>query len=268
MHLGVSDIDTPHVLTALEPIWTKTPETASRVRGRIEKVLDWAKARGYRSGENPARWKGNLAHLLPKQTIGVKHHAALPYVEIPTLMAKLSARKDTSAKALEFTIFTAARTNEVIGARWSEFDLEQATWTLAPERMKAGREHRVPLSRRAVDLLRSIRPMEGCDFVFVSRLGRRAISNNTMLRALKRLEPKATVHGVARSSFRDWAAEQTAYPAEVCELALAHTVGSKVERAYLRGDIFGKRRRLMEDWATFCASTLKIGGVVPLRAHG
>jgi integrase len=253
--LPVAAIDTGLVARAIEPIWNTKPETAGRVRGRIESVLDWAKARGYRDGENPARWKGHLDNLLPARSKvrRVEHHAALPYPEIAGFMAELRRQDGTAARALEFLILTAARTGEVIGARWSEIDIPQRLWTVPASRMKAGREHRVPLSDRAVEILGQ--PGEPDARVF-------PLSNMALLMLLRRMgRGKLTAHGF-RSTFRDWAAERTSFPAEVAEMALAHTVADKVEAAYRRGDLFQKRRGLAEAWARFCSMPAAIGGKV------
>jgi integrase len=230
---------------SIEPIWTEKPETASRVRGRIKSVLDWAAAREYRQGENPARWRGHLENLLPKKSKvrRVEHHAALPYPEIADFMAELRSKDGIAADALEFAILMAARTGEVIGATWAEFDLEHRLWSVPGERMKAGREHRVPLSEAAMAVLAALK-REG-DRVF-------PVSNMAMNMLLRRMGKNGlTVHGF-RSTFSDWAAERTNFPSEVRELALAHAVGNKVEAAYRRGDLFGKRRELAETWAHYC----------------
>jgi integrase len=266
--LSVAAIDTALVTRALEPIWSSKPETAGRVRGRIEAVLDWAKARGYREGENPARWRGHLDKLLPnrRKVRGVRNHPAIPYAELPAFMAELRERESISARALEFTILTAARTGEVIGTNWSEIDLKGAVWVVPAGRMKGGKEHRVPLSGRAVELLASL-PREA-DFVFMgSRVGM-PIGNMAMLRLMRSMKSGSgyVPHGF-RSTFRDWAAETTAYPSEVVEMALAHAIESKVEAAYRRGDLFEKRRRLMAEWAKFCAAVSRGDGVVPIRGQ-
>jgi integrase len=244
-------------------------ETASRVRGRIEAVLDWAAVRKLRSGDNPARWKGHLQHVLPARSRLAKpqHHAALPYAEVPAFMAALRQRDGVAARALEFTILTAARTGEVIGARWEEIDFTAKTWTVPGVRMKAGHEHRAPLSDRAIEILTSL-PREGRNpFVFIGpRAG--GLSNMAMAAVLRRMDrAEITVHGF-RSTFRDWAAETTAFPNHVVEMALAHTIGNRVEAAYRRGDLFDKRRRLMAEWAKYCTSlpAEKVGPtVVPIR---
>jgi integrase len=243
--LPVSAIDTGLVLKVLEPIWTVKPETAVRVRGRIEAVLDWAKVRGFRDGENPARWRGHLDHILPKKSriAVVEHLDALPYREASTFMTELRAQEGVSARALEFSILTAARSGEIIGAQWDEIDLDTKLWTIPANRMKAKREHRVPLSDRAIEILEGLPREDGRVFIGLGRDG--------MLNAVRRLHAAATVHGF-RSTFRDWAAETTAYPNEMLEIALAHTIGSKAEAAYRRGDMMEKRRRLMADWADYC----------------
>jgi integrase len=248
--LPVSAIDTGLVLKVLEPIWTRTPESASRIRGRIEAVLDWAKVRGYREGENPARWRDHLKQALPaRPKLSRGHHDAVPYVEMPAFMAKLRAKSGVSARALEFTILTAARTGETIGAQWSELDLAAKLWTIPDRRMKSGQEHRVPLSDRMLDVLADL-PREG-DFVFPGARAGKPLSNMAMLELVRGMRGKgATVHGF-RSTFRDWASEQTSYANELCEIALAHAVSDKTEAAYRRGDMMEKRRRLMADWADF-----------------
>jgi integrase len=258
--LSVQAIDTALVFRVLEPIWTTKPETAGRVRGRIESILDWAKVRGYRAGENPARWRGHLDHLLPARSKvrKVEHHAALPYTELPGFLVALRDQQGIAARALEFTILTAGRTGEVIGARWSEFDLLNKTWIVAAERMKASREHRVPLSARALDIVRgmqTLRPAGDADgYVFAGGKGGRPLSNMAFLMLLRRMGlGDVTAHGF-RSSFRDWAAERTDFPAEVAEMALAHTVSDKTVAAYNRSDLFDRRRRLMAEWATFCTA--------------
>ena len=252
--LPVASIDVGLVLKALEPIWNTKPETASRVRGRIESILDWATARKHRAGDNPARWKGHLDHLLPARSkvAKVQHHAALPYIEIGDFMQQVRGLEGVSPRALEFAILTATRTGEVIGAKWSEVDLKAGMWTIPGERMKAGKEHRVPLSSRAVELLKALPREKGSDFLFIGDKPGKALSNMALLMTLRRMgRDDLTTHGF-RSTFRDWAAEQTAYPNEMVEMALAHTIGDKTEAAYRRGDMVEKRHRLMEDWATYC----------------
>lgn len=262
--LPVADIATAHVLKILEPIWKDKPETASRVRGRIETVLDAAKARGYREGENPARWRGHIAQILPPRTrLKRGHHKAMPYAAIPAFMVNLRTREAMAALALEFVILTAARTNEVLGATWAEIDLDKAIWTIPASRMKAAREHRIPLSPRAVEVLLTVRPLGTANLFATDKGGK--LSAMAMAMLLRRMKLDCTVHGF-RSGFRDWAAECTGYAHEVCEMALAHVVGNKAEAAYRRGDLFDKRRRLMADWATYCASDGATGATVtPIR---
>ena len=248
--LSVQVIDTALVMKALAPIWTTKTETASRVRGRIESILDWATTSGFRQGENPARWRGHLDNLLPKKgkVQKVEHHPALPYADMGAFMAALRGQDGIAARALEYTILTAARTGEVIGARWEEIDLPGAVWTVPPNRMKAGKEHRIPLSLRAVAIVQAMQGVGG-EFVFPGGKKGRPLSNMAMLALLKRMDRgDLTAHGF-RSSFRDWAAECTDVPHEVCEMALAHTIGNKAEAAYRRGDLFDKRRALMEAWS-------------------
>ena len=248
--LPVGEIGTQNVLKILEPIWQAKPETASRIRGRIETVLDAAKARGYREGENPARWRGHIAQILPTRSRLTRgHHKAMSYDAIPAFVAQLRKRDATAALALEFAILTAARTNEVLSATWREVDLEKAIWTIPAVRMKAGKEHRVPLSPRAVEILEAEQPLRKVSLFPADKRG--TLSTMAMTMLLRRMKQDCTVHGF-RSSFRDWAAECTGYAHEVCELALAHVIGNKSEAAYRRGDLFEKRRRLMDDWASFC----------------
>jgi integrase len=263
--LPVAQISTPHVLQILEPIWTEKPETASRIRGRIETILDAAKARGYRDGENPARWRGHIGQILPPRTRLTRgHHKAMPYDAIPAFVAQLRARQAMAARALEFIILTAARTSETIGATWDEFDLKKGIWTIPAARMKAGREHRVPLSSRAVEILEGVKPLSKTA-VFPGERGE-TLSAMSMAMLLRRMGADVTVHGF-RSGFRDWSAECTAYAHEVCEMALAHVIGNKAEAAYRRGDMFEKRRRLMDDWAAFCGDNGRAGATVtPIRA--
>ena len=265
--LAVASVDVGLVLKALEPIWNTKPETASRVRGRIESVLNWAAARNYRSGENPARWRGHLDHLLParRDVAKVKHHAALPYAELPAFMAVLRNMEGVSPRALEFAILTAARTGETVGARWSEIDLDGRMWTIPSERMKAGREHRVPLSGRVLEILNSLPREKNNNFVFIGDKPSKPLSNMALLMTLRRLKrDDLTTHGF-RSTFRDWAAETTAYSNEMLEMALAHTVSDKTEAAYRRGDMLERRRRLMEEWSTFCDLPSRVGNVAPMR---
>ena len=253
----VSLVDTPLVLKVLEPIWQTKTETATRVRGRIESILDWATVRGYRTGENPARWKGHLDHLLPKRSKvqRVKHHPALPYKDAPAFFQTLRAQYSASQKALAFLILTATRTNETIGAQWKEIDLSAGIWTIPAERMKASKEHRVPLSKAALELLHEARTelVTSDDYVFVGQKAGRPLSNMAFLQLLKRMDRgDITAHGF-RSTFRDWVGEVTHHAREIAEAALAHTIKDKSEAAYARGDLFLKRRSLMEDWADFLA---------------
>jgi len=265
--LPVSAIDTARVMRVLEPIWTAKPETASRLRGRVESILGWASVQGYRSGENPARWKGHLENLLaPRSRVArVEHHPALPWREMGAFMALLRAQHSTAARAVEFIILTACRTSEAFNARWSEFDLSAATITIPGERMKAGREHVVPLSDAALSVLQTMQAEgKGGEWVFPGRKGG-PISNMAGLKLLQRMgRADLTVHGF-RSTFRDWAGESTAHPREVIEHALAHQLKDKAEAAYQRGSLFAKRRVLMADWAAYCAKPAPTGAVVPLR---
>jgi integrase len=266
--LPVQAIDTGLVMKILEPIWTTKPETASRVRGRIESVLDWAAARDYRQGENPARWRGHLENLLPQKSkiARVEHHAALPYTEIADFMTGLRQQGGVAARALELAILTAARTGEVIGARWGEFNLAERLWIVSGERMKASREHRVPLSDAALAIVERMAKSRVGEAVFPGAKAA-ALSDAAMTMLLRRMgRGEITVHGF-RSTFSDWCAERTNFPTEVREMALAHAVGDKVEAAYRRGDLFAKRRQLMQAWAKFCAAApVATGEVVPLRA--
>jgi integrase len=255
--LPVQSIDTGLVMKAIEPLWTTRPETASRLRGRIEAVLDWAAVRSYRSGENPARWRGHLDKLLPARSKvrKVKHHAALPYAELPSFLVALREHGGVAARALEFTILTAARTGESIGSTWGEINWTEKLWTIRGTRMKGGREHRVPFCHRALMILTELKPAAlpnaAKQFIFSGVKPGRPLSNMAFLMLLRRMGlGDLTVHGF-RSSFRDWAAERTNFPSEVAEMALAHMVGSKVEAAYRRGDLFDKRRQLMGAWADF-----------------
>lgn len=253
--LPVDEVGTDDVLSVLKPLWNVKPETASRVRGRIERVLDAAKAQGLRSGENPARWRGHLDQLLPKrQRLTRGHHAAMAYVKVSAFISDLQSRSATAALALEFTILTAARSGEVLGARWNEFDLDRAIWIVPAARMKAGREHRVPLSPRALRIVTELQESGAGDFVFPGEKAGRPLSGMALEMVLRRMKiENATVHGF-RSSFRDWAAECTNFPNEVCEAALAHVIENKAEAAYRRGDLFEKRRLLMDAWAAYCGT--------------
>lgn len=253
--LLVADVGTAQVLEVLKPIWQVKTETATRVRGRIEAVLDWATVQHYRTGLNPARWKGHLDDVLanPTKFKKVKHHAALPIDAVPGFVAALRQLHGQGARALELAILTAARSGEVRLATWGEFDLDAALWTVPAERMKAGREHRVPLSPHVLQLLRALPRMDGTDLVFAGAT-LKPLSDMTLTAALRRMKVDAVPHGF-RSSFKDWAAERTSYPNEVSEMALAHAVEDKTEAAYRRGDLFDKRRQMMADWAAFCAGT-------------
>lgn len=249
----VRDVALPHVMKVLEPIWHQKTETAKRLRGRLESVLDWAITRDLRSGPNPARWKGHLDTLLaqPGKISKAKHHKRLPYAEMPAFMAKLRNQTGIGAKALEFTILTAARSGEVRAATWDEFDLKAGIWTVPADRMKAGKEHRVPLSDAALAILSSQKAVRLNEYVFPSPRGG-ILSDMTLSAVLRRMEVEAVPHGF-RSTFRDWAAEKTDYPRDAAEMALAHTIADKVEAAYRRGDLFEKRRKMMRDWADHCA---------------
>jgi len=268
--LSVQAIELSHVMRVLEPIWQTKPETASRVRGRMESILDWATSSGYRKGDNPARWRGHLENLLPAKgkVKRVEHHPALPYGEVRAFVTALRAEEGTAARALEFLILTASRTGEVIGARWDEIDMEAKLWTIPAERIKAGREHRVPLAPAAMAILEKMAKDKTGEFVFPGGKPRQPLSSMALLMLLRRMKRSdVTAHGF-RSSFKDWATERTNYPTEVSEMALAHVVGNKVEAAYRRGDLFEKRRRLAEDWAKFCSMPAATAGVVPMRRKG
>lgn len=261
----LDEITTEDVLSVLSPIWQTKHESASRLRGRIERVLDAARARGLRTGENPARWRGHLDNLLAgRRRIAQAHYAAMPYPDVPGFVEGLRARQGVAALALEFCILTAARSAEILGARWDEMDLVARTWTVPPHRMKAGREHRVPLSKRAMEILSEMEAIRVGEYVFPGMVPGRPLSVNALKQVLGRSRAQgATVHGF-RSSFRDWAGECTAFPREVAEAALAHTVGDETERAYRRGDALEKRRLLMDAWASFLATPNVGGEVVPI----
>lgn len=280
--LRVSDIDTQHVVGILEAIWNSKTETASRLRGRIESVLDWAKVRGYRKGENPARWKGHLDHILPARAKvqKVKHHPALDYRHVGTFLAALKTVDGMGARALEFAILCACRSNEARGATWAEIDQKDGVWIIPPERMKADKEHRIPLSPAAADLLNNLPRMAGTTLIFPSAKND-VLSDMTLTAVIRRMNEASTkagnsgwldnagnvitAHGF-RSTFRDWAGETTAYPREVIEHALAHQLKDKAEAAYQRGDLLDKRRRLMADWAKHCATVTKVADVTHIRA--
>lgn len=266
--LSPAEIQTDHVLKVLQDIWLTKPETASRVRNRIELVLDAAKARGLREGENPARWRGHLDKLLPKRSKvqAVKHHAALPWQEMPAFMIELRKLDGLTYRAMEMTILTACRTSEVLGAKWGEIDLERRVWTVPPERMKMRKEHRVPLPDALLALLESLDRVEGNPHLFPGMRTGRPLSNMAMLMGLRQMKrDDLTMHGF-RSVFRDWAGECTPHPRDVCEQALAHSLGNAVEAAYRRGDLFDKRRALMDDWAAYCTSA-PAANVVPMHAR-
>jgi integrase len=267
--LPVAEIDTALVLNVLRPIWKNTPETASRIRGRIERVLAWATVSEYRKGENPARWRGHLSEMLPAKSKihRVEHHKAIPYPELPAFMQRLRTFDSISARALETTILCATRTNETIGAEWSEIDLKEKVWTIPASRMKSKRRHRVPLPDRVLEILKSL-PRED-NLVFPGGKKGQALSNMAMLECLRGMTDDAgyTVHGF-RSSFRDWAKERTSFPREIAELALAHVVADKSEAAYSRGDALDKRRRLMDAWSAYCATApQKAATITPIQAE-
>lgn len=267
--LRVNQVELRHILAVLQPIWEDKTETASRLRNRMELVLDWATAHGQREGLNPARWRGHLDKLLPKpaRIAKTKHHAALPVAELGAFMVRLREQAGMGARALEFAILTAARSGEVRGATWAEIDLGAGVWAIPGERMKAGRDHRVPLSAAALALLAGLPRMAGNELVFPAVRGGQ-LSDMTLSAVLRRMKVEAVPHGF-RSTFRDWAAERTAYPGELAEMALAHAIGDKVEAAYRRGDMFDKRRRMMDEWAGFCAQVeAPAGQVLPLRRVG
>jgi integrase len=282
--LPVAEIDTPLLLRVLEqrvkeergypagPLWMARRETASRLRGRIESILGWATVRGYRTGDNPARWKDHLAEALPngRAASRVEHHAALAYAELPGFMAAIKTREGIAARALQFLILTAARTGEVIGAQWNEIDFDEKTWTVPAGRMKGGREHRVALSPQAIALLNDLPREDNNEFVFIGSQRGEGLSNMSLTAVLRRLgQNDFTVHGF-RSTFRDWCAERTNYPSEVAEMALAHVVSDKVEAAYRRGDLLAKRHRLAADWAAYCESPARTttgSTVVPMRGQ-
>ena len=271
----VAQIDTALVVQVLQPIWTSKHETATRIRQRIERVLAWATSGGFRSGENPARWRGHLDNILPKtkairKTKPIKHHAALPVDSVPALVGELMDREGGAALAMRFLILTATRTGEVIGATWAEIDMGAKVWTIPAGRMKGGREHRVPLSDPAMTLLRKAEKRKAGEFIFHGQAPGRPLSNMAMLMLLRKMKRTDVVPHGFRSSFRVWAAERTRYPRELCEMALAHTVGNATEQAYQRSDMFERRRRLMADWARFATSTVTnsvTNSVVNLRGQ-
>lgn len=266
-HKHVRDVDKADVLAAIEPIWSTKHETATRIRNRIEQVLDWAMQRGYRpDGPNPARWRGNLDKALrkPASAARVKHHEAMPIDDVHAFVKGLREAEGMGARALEFAILTAARSGEVRGATWPEIDLDAAVWEIGADRMKSSRPHRVPLSDRAVELLRALPRFERVALVFPGQ-GGKPLSDMTLTATMRRMGLEAVPHGF-RSTFRDWAAERTSTPHEVAEMALSHAVGSKTEAAYRRGDLFDKRRTLMSQWAKFIATPPAKGNVRALRS--
>ncbi|MGC2822995.1 MAG: site-specific integrase [Pseudolabrys sp.] len=254
-------------MKAIEPIWSDKTETANRLRGRIETVLNWATTHNLRTGDNPARWRGHLENLLPRRSkvAAVKHFAAMPYDKMAAFMIELQKQDGAAALALQFTILTAVRTEQTLGATWDEFDLKGRHWIIPGKRMKAGKDHRVPLSDEATKILDCIAAVKQGKYVFQSNRSDR-LSGMAMLMLLRRMGHNGlTVHGF-RSSFRDWAAERTNYPSEIAEMALAHVVGDKVEAAYRRGDLLEKRRHMMTAWAEFCTTVYPTATVIPLHA--
>jgi integrase len=263
--LPVAEVTLPHIVKILEPLWQTKTETATRVRGRIESVLAWATVSGYREGDNPARWKGNLDAVLPKpgKLKNVQHHAALPWQEINDFMVKLRLRQGMAARCLEFTILTGLRSGEVRGAKWEEIDFNAKTWTVPASRMKMGRAHIVPLCEDAVTLLEQLPRFEGNDLIFPGARGG-VLSDVGLTKPIRVMGYEVTVHGF-RSTFRDWMAESTNYPHHVAEMALAHTIGNAVEKAYRRGDLLAKRTNLMRDWCRYINAPAKAGEVVSIR---
>lgn len=262
----VGDIELSHIMRILEPHWESKTETMKRLRGRIEKVLSWATVHGYRKGDNPARWKGNLDITLskPGKVSPVKHHRALPWKEMPSFMPQLRHREGIAARALEFLILTAARSGEIRGALWSEIDMQEKVWVIPAARMKMSREHCVPLSDAALKLLAALPRFEGSDLLFTAPRGG-TMSDMTLSAVLKRMGVDAVPHGF-RATFKTWISESTSYPRDVAEMALAHAIGDKVEEAYQRGDLFDKRRRLMTDWAKYLNQPVaQVGTVTPIR---
>lgn len=264
----VDQITTEDILAVLKPLWTAKPETASRLRGRIEAVLDAAKAKGHRSGENPAAWRGHLSHLLPKRgKLTRGHHAAMAYAELPPFVARLRETETVTALALEFIVVTTVRAGEALGARWPEIDFAEKVWTIPASRMKAGREHRVPLCDRALVILQKLCAARSGDFVFPGRDRGKSVSSAALTALMRRLDAgAATIHGF-RSAFRDWAGNETHFPREVAEAALSHVIGDKAEQAYRRGDALEKRRAMMAAWAAYIEQD-KSGNVVPLQRSG
>lgn len=260
--LSVQEMETGLIMKVLEPIWTEKPETASRLRGRIESVLDWATVSAYREGDNPARWRGHLENLLPSlnKKLRVKHHPALPFNEMGEFTESLRLQEGIAARALEFLILTAARTGETIGARCDEFDLTSGVWTIPASRMKAAVKNRIPLSTRALEIIQPLHNIRQSDYVFPGQKEGKPLTNMAMLELLRRMgRTGLTVHGF-RSSFRDWASESTSFPRDVCEMALAHAIPNQAEAAYRRGDLIEKRRSLMEEWANCTGSKAMLWG--------
>ena len=261
----VSEIDLQDVISVLKPIWYEKTETATRLRQRLEGILNWATVSGYRSGDNPARWKGHLDAVLskPSKIKETKHYPALPWKEIGDFMAELRKRQGMSARCLEFIILTACRSGEARFATWEEIDIDSKIWMIPGERMKSGKEHRVPLSDDVLDLLHSLPKFEGVSYIFPSSIGK-PLSDMTISAVCRRMEVNAVPHGF-RSTFRDWCAESTNFPREVAELALAHSISNSVEAAYLRGDLLEKRRQLMVAWADFIRQPIMVGKIIPIK---
>lgn len=264
LNRAVNDIDTADVLKVLTPIWQSKAETASRIRGRIERVLDFAKVKGWRTGENPALWRGHLKNALPaRQKLTRGHHSAMPYDDVPAFAERLGALESTSAKGLELLILTASRSGEILGAQWSEIDLKKGLWTVPASRMKAGKIHRVPLTERAVTILQKLHDGRVSDYVLPGAKKDRPLSNMAFAMLMRKMKlGHYTPHGF-RSAFRDWAGDETSFPREVAEAALAHAVGDQTERAYRRSDALERRRKLMEAWASFCKGKSKV-----VQLHG
>lgn len=266
--MQVADIEVTHVLQTLEKIWHTKTETATRVRQRIEAVMSWAKVSKFRTGDNPARWEENLKELLsaPSKIAPVKHFAALPWQQIGQFMTALRKRPGVSARALEFTILNASRSGEVRGATWPEINFEEKLWTIPGERMKAGKQHRVPLSDRSIEILEAIPRFERSEFVFTSPRGKQ-LSDMALLQVCRRMEVNAVPHGF-RSSFKDWARSRTAYADEISELALSHVNDDKTRAAYARDELLQKRRKLMQEWTKYCATQKHAGDVILLSHRG
>ena len=264
----ISKLTTEDALRGLKPLWQTRPETANRLRGRCERVWDFARARGHCSGENPFRWRGHLDKLLSKRPLLTRgHHKAMPFADVPAYVGKLRATEGVAARALEFAILTAGRTGEVLGARWNEIGFQNKVWTVPPERMKGGREHRVPLSERAMSIINQLHQARMSEFVFPGFKRECPLNNSALEAVLRRAQASVTVHGF-RSSFRDWAGDHTAFARDVVEAALAHAIENKTEAAYRRSDALEKRRKLMTAWAIYCACAPKEekrSNVTPMR---